>query len=228
MSNVQDLNNLENMLELAKFGADRHNERRQLEFRIFISYITVLALLFYHTVKPKDPILQGQDDIGSSVLLIVFLLIIHFFYLSWKRNFFIASINDVRRRDFYLLKVQCISYHLSQNLNLTFRPSRTKKVSLNMGGGESCEIYEWCLFKIRQPKFIKKPSWSELKKLRGDTHIWFQIVVPTLMLFGFIVVIFKRYLSLQIIVPILLLIIMVIATLCEYQSLIFREKGKGT
>ena len=171
MSNVQDLNNLENMLELAKFGADRHNERRQLEFRIFISYITVLALLFYHTVKPKDPILQGQDDIGLSALLIVFLLIIHFFYFSWKRNFFIASINDVRRRDFYLLKVQCISYHLSQNLNITFRPSRTKKVSLNMGGAKVVKFMNGVCLKYDNPSLLKNLRGASLINLKA-THIF--------------------------------------------------------
>ena len=195
MNDAQDRSNLEHMLELAKYGAERHNERRQVEFRIFVAYITVLALIFYQAIKPKDAILQEQDDLVLSLLLVVFLLVIHGFYFWWKRNFFIASINDVRRRDFYLLKAQCISYHLSQNLNVMFRPSRRKTVWLNMGGGESCEIYESCLFKQHGPNVIKKSSWREFWVLRRDAHIWFQVVVPTLMLLGLISVIFKKYLS---------------------------------
>ena len=200
MNDAQDRSNLEHMLELAKYGAERHNERRHVEFRIFISYITVLGLIFYQAIKPEDAILQGEDDFQLSVVLVIFLLTIHGFYFWWKRNFFIASINDVRRRDFYLLKAQCISYHLSQNLNVMFQPSRTRKVWLNRGGGESRKMSESCLFKKHSPKIIEKPSWREFWALRKDAHIWFQVVVPTLMLLGLIAVIFKEYLSQWIIV----------------------------
>ena len=75
------------MVELAKFGANRHSERRQLEFRIFISYITLLSLFFYYVVKPKDPILQGYGDLALGIPLVVFLLVIHTVYFYWKRNF---------------------------------------------------------------------------------------------------------------------------------------------
>ena len=47
MNTTQDNRNLEHMLELSKLGADGHKERRELEFRIFVSYLTGLALLFY-------------------------------------------------------------------------------------------------------------------------------------------------------------------------------------
>lgn len=195
MNDAQDRSNFDHMLELAKYGAERHNERRHVEFRIFISYITVLGLIFYHAIKPEDAILQGQEDLGLSIVLVIFLLTIHSFYFWWKRNFFIASINDVRRRDFYLLKAQCIAHHLSRNLNAIFRPSRTRKVWLNRGGGESCKIYESCLFKQHGPKIIEKPSWQAFWTLHKDAHIWFQVVVPTLMLLGVITVIFQEYLS---------------------------------
>ena len=196
MSDAQDRNNLEHMLELAKYGAERHNERRLVEFRIFISYITVLGLIFYHAIKPEDAILQGQDNLVLSIVLVIFLLTIHGFYFWWKRNFFIASINDVRRRDFYLLKTECLSYHLSQNSNTIFYPSDTKIVWLNLAGGASEGMTERHLFKKENgPRIITEPTWKEFWVLRKDAHIWFQVVVPTLMLLGSIVVIFKVYLS---------------------------------
>ena len=196
MNDAQDRSNLDHMLELAKYGAERHNERRHVEFRIFISYITVLGLIFYHAIKPEGAILQGQDDLILSIVLVIFLLTIHGFYFWWKRNFFIASINDVRRRDFYLLKAERLSDHLSQNSNTIFYPSDTKMVWLNLAGGESAEMTERHLFKKENgPRIITQPTWREFWELRKDAHIWFQIVVPTLMLLGLIAVIFKAYLS---------------------------------
>ena len=200
MNDAQDRNNLAHMLELARYGAERHHERRNVEFRIFISYITVLGLIFYHAIKPEDAILQAQEELVLSIVLMIFLLTIHGFYFWWKRNFFIASINDVRRRDFYLLKAECIAHHLSQNLNVMFQPSRTRKVWLNSGGGESCKISESYLFQKQGPKIIEKPSWHAFWALRKDAHIWFQVVVPTLMLLGVIAAIFKAHLSRWIIV----------------------------
>lgn len=196
MNDAQDRSNLEHMLELAKYGAERHNERRHVEFRIFISYITVLGLIFYYVIKPEDAILQGQDDLVLSIVLVIFLLTIHGFYFWWKRNFFIASINDVRRRDFYLLKAECLSYHLSQNSNTVFYPSETKIVWLNLAAGDSDEMTERHLFKKENgPRIITEPTWGRFWTLRKDAHIWFQAVVPTLMLLGIIAVIFRDYLS---------------------------------
>lgn len=196
MNDARDRSNLDHMLELAKYGAERHNERRQVEFRIFVAYITILALIFYQVIKPKDAILQKQGDLVLSIALMMFLLVIHGVYFWWKRNFFIASINDVRRRDFYLLKTECLSYHLSQNSYTIFYPSDTKRVWLNLAGGESEEMSERHLFKKENgPRIITEPTWKEFWALRKDAHIWFQVVVPTLMLLGIITVIFKEYLS---------------------------------
>lgn len=44
MSNLKD--DFERMMQLAEYGASRHNDRRQIEFRIFISYVTLLLLAF--------------------------------------------------------------------------------------------------------------------------------------------------------------------------------------
>lgn len=45
MSNLKD--DFERMMQLAEFGAKRHDEQRQVEFRVFIAYMTLLALAFY-------------------------------------------------------------------------------------------------------------------------------------------------------------------------------------
>ena len=191
MNTTQDNRNLEHMLELSKLGADGHNERRSLEFRIFVSYLTGLALLFYQVNKPEDPILQIQDDILLSFVLCIPLLLVHYVYCSWQKNIAIAMVNDVRRRDFYLLKAECLSYHLSRNSDTGFRPRRCKTHWLNMGGGRSCKISERCLFKKDTPKTIKESSWSEFWKLRSDPHIWFQIGVPTIILSVLMISIYK-------------------------------------
>ena len=226
MIHEQNTRTLEKMLELAQFGADGHRGRRQVEFRVFISYITVLVLGLYQVNKLEDPIFQGSDN----AWLLMLLLLIHLLYCYWQRNISIALINDVRRRDFYLQKAQCLSYHLSQHSNVVFQPSWTKKVSLNEGGGRSSKpITEVDLFKKRHPNIIQKTSWCEFGEILYDCHIWFQIGVPTLILLGLIVTISKRFLFTQIIVPILpilLLFVMVVAILCEYLSLIYRKRDR--
>ena len=221
MSHEQNARTLEKMLALAQFGADGHKERRQVEFRVFISYITVLVISLYQVNKPKDPIFQNSDNVWIPLLL----FFIHVLYCLWQKNISIALINDVRRRDFYLQKAQCLSYHLSQHSNVVFQPSWTKTVSLNKGGGRSSKpITEVDLFKERHPNIIQKASLSEFRKILYDQHIWFQIGVPTLLLIGLIATISKRIV--WCLLPILLLFVMVVAILdlilCEYQSLIYR------
>ena len=230
MSHNQNTKTLEKMLELAQFGADGHTERRQVEFRVFISYITVLVIGLYQVNKPEDPILQNWDNTLSLMLLVLLFILIHVLYCLWQMNISIALINDVRRRDFYLQKAQCLSYHLSQHPNAVFQPSRIKKVSLNTGGGRSSKpISEFCLFNKPEPNIIKETSYREFRKILYDRHIWFQIGVPTLLLIALIWTIFKRFLFSQIIVPILpilLLFVMAVATLCEYESLVYKKRGR--
>ena len=49
--NNSNRDNFERMVQLAEFGAKRHNERRQVEFRVFIAYMTLLVLAFYQIEK---------------------------------------------------------------------------------------------------------------------------------------------------------------------------------
>lgn len=216
MCHAQNTSNLEKMLELAQFGADGHRERRQVEFRVFISYMTLLVLALYQINKPEDPILQEQDNPWLLLLPVLLLTLIHYLYCCWQRNVSIALINDVRRRDFYLQKAQCLSYHLSQKSDAVFQPSRTKKVSLNEGGGKSGEpISELWLFNKREPDIIKESSWGAFWNILCDPHIWFQIGVPTLVLISIIITIFKGHLHFQIGVPMLILIYLLAFTMVE-------------
>ena len=49
--NKFDENKFQAMLQLAEFGVKRMEQRRSVEFRIFISYITLLVLGLYQLVK---------------------------------------------------------------------------------------------------------------------------------------------------------------------------------
>ena len=49
--NNSNRDDFERMVQLAEFGAKRHDERRQVEFRVFIAYMTLLVLAFYRIDK---------------------------------------------------------------------------------------------------------------------------------------------------------------------------------
>ena len=176
-SNI-DLANFDKMLELAEFGAKRHNERRQNYFRVIIAYITLLALGLYQTIK-------NENELGLSgwgmVFVIVLLLVLHWLYLRWLWVTLKASINDVRRRDFYLKKAESFSYHLSQNRFSDFSPKSSKYVKINFGSGASWKITERCLFKMRGPKIIGAYSCEEPPppKCWKDVHFQTLAAVPT-------------------------------------------------
>lgn len=180
-SNI-DLANFDRMLELADFGARRHNERRQNLFKAVIAYITLLVLGLYYTLK-------NEDILDSLVMILIFiglLVFIHGFYLTWLWTTSVASINDVRRRDFYLKKAERLSYHLSRSGFSSFVPDPCDYIKLNMASGKSWKITEGCLFEMREPNLVigkaqrKKPcdpKWGR------DRHFWALAVLPTAILF---------------------------------------------
>lgn len=135
------------MMRLAEYGASRHAERRQVLFRIFISYMTLLVVisgLIMNNWK-NEFIESGSFVWGISVLLFVML----FTYFRWLRMFYIASDHDVRRRDFYLTKAQVICYYMSAELSQCY--SGCKEVYLNLGNDGSYKISERRLFKKPHP-----------------------------------------------------------------------------
>lgn len=181
------------MLALADLGARWHNDRRQVAFRIFVSYMTLLVLSLYQVIK-----LLGTETVVIIPGWIIFPAIAGFFfthvvYCKWQGSIRKALINDVRRRDFFLKKAERVTYYLSQESDLTSIAQdyySGKPVLLNLGSGEYREITESCLFDQREPDIIggdrlgkqdqsgKYPPrlWWE------DRHFMVQVIGPTFLL----------------------------------------------
>ena len=166
------------MLELAKFAADRHNERRQVVFRIFISYMTLLVIAFSLVMRHwKDDFLSNPTVI---VPIIVFLSIMFVIYSGWLITIYKALCNDVRRRDFHLVKAEILCYYMSNGLHFGFK--HNKNVTLNLASSKSYAISERCLFKKSEPDLDidplkKKPSDIKIKVF-ADKHFLFNFVSP--------------------------------------------------
>ena len=119
--NKSNKKKFQEMLQLAEFGAKRLEERRSVEFRIFISYITLLVLALYQLVKQQNPIhdffqlIKQKDSISlelwEGLTLYVLALLIHIIYVIWQIGVGIAMDNDSHRRNFYLKKAEDISGH---------------------------------------------------------------------------------------------------------------------
>ena len=115
--------NFQGMLSIAELASKMHHDRRQLTFKIEIAYVTLLALAIYHIIKIDNEMIK---DIPLCIIFVVsgFLTFVHIiFYCKWQKMMHIASSNDVRRRDFYLKKAECLGHHMSKNLNTHFVPS---------------------------------------------------------------------------------------------------------
>ena len=119
--NDSDKDNFQRMLDLSEFGVKRMEERRAFEFKIFISYITLLVLALYQLLK-QNPISfksliyhlieQEPTPFISSIegiALWVLALVMHIIYVMWQIGVGIAMENDAYRRNFYLRKAECIS-----------------------------------------------------------------------------------------------------------------------
>lgn len=117
--NTSDKDSFQRMLALAEFGVKRMEERRAVEFRVFISYITLLVLALYQLVKQQNPIhvfiklILPKDSIGlelwEGIALYILALSIHTIYVMWQVGVGIAMDNDAYRRNFYLKKAECLS-----------------------------------------------------------------------------------------------------------------------
>ena len=179
MNNNIDAANFDRMLELAEFGAKRHDQRRQIVFRIAVAYLTLLVLALYQSIKNENLL---RLDVVWLIIYVICLIVVHISYFLWQRTAFIAMINDVRRRDFYLMKAQTIAYYLTQSEFSSFNPDPCKEVVVNFAGATAWKTNERDLFKEREPTMIhrktscKKPCTHSLKK---DTHFWMLIIGPT-------------------------------------------------
>ena len=183
MNNNIDAANFDRMLELAEFGAKRHDQRRQIVFRVAIGYLTLLVLVLYQSIKDENPL--RLNTVGL-ILFAICLLVVHISYISWQRTAFIAMINDVRRRDFYLMKAQSIAYYLTRSQFSSFNPDPCEKVIVNFAGEKAWETDERTLFKEREPTMInKKTSCKKLCTpcLLKDTHFCALVIGPTVLAF---------------------------------------------
>lgn len=175
MDNAKD--NFQRMLDLAEFGANRHNERRQVVFRMFISYMTLLVVISGLIMRHwKDDMLQS---VGFMFVVSIFLLLLFYFYCGWLKKVYEALIFDVRRRDFFLKKAEILCYYLSKAWADHVNPCET--VLLNLAG-MSYEIKENRLFEKSKPDIedyientLKAPCKPNVSK---DKHFRFHLCGP--------------------------------------------------
>ena len=191
------------MLALADLGARWHSDRRQVAFRIFVSYMTLLVLALYQVIK-----LLGQKDVvipGWIILLVSGgLFFTHVVYCKWQGSIRKALINDVRRRDFFLKKAEQITYYLSQDSGLSPISKAYNSgdpVMLNLGSGDYKETTEPCLFKQREPDIIggdrhgKQDSSGKYppRLWWKDRHFLVQVIGPTFLLILLILLVFTLF-----------------------------------
>ena len=221
MNDLKD--DFDKMMQLAEYGASRHNDRRQIEFRIFISYVTLLLLGMYQIDKLK-PLVESS---GESLFWIVLLLgILHFVYLLWEIRLSIANENDGSRRNLYLKKAECLLYHLRENHQQPFYPSNQREITYSFGDkvdkGSRCskkeKIYESELFRESEPTIVLVPRpWQVHRywgQLLSDWSRPFQTWIPTGLLLLFIFQLVnksstsfpRRYIWISIVISLLLLI----------------------
>ena len=182
----------ERMMTLAEFGAKMHNERRQVEFRVFISYTTLLALVVYQVYKNN-----GLDLLNNNSRWIIGILgFVHFLYILWEIRLSMAMDCDTSRRDFYTAKAQCLLEHSLKHPGKTFYPRKYVRVTMKHSklkkGKSDCpdpkknEVYESELFEMHEPFFeIAGPTWKiweGWKQIITDWSRAFQVFVPTVML----------------------------------------------
>ncbi len=192
-----DRENYKNMLEMAEFAATRMDQRKTVEFRIFISYMTPLILATYYAIKVK-PIYVIDVNLGTIVILSIMLIGIHIVYISWQIGISVAMRNDAQRRNFCLKKAECILHHLSKNTNTPFLPG-DNKVKVNIGYNKDGNLWtEKELFDKDAADFEPIPRfYGSIKKvyseLRDDWTRPLLTILPTLMLLLIgLIMFFKR------------------------------------
>lgn len=170
----------ENMMRLAEYGANRHAERRQVLFRIFISYMTLLVVIFGLILEHWETSVLKEGLFAWGVSH--FLILMFCCYWWWLVKFYTASDHDVRRRDFYLTKAQIISYYMSEELSRCY--SDCEKVPINLGN-KSYKMSEKYLFKEKRHPDINPKTDPDINKkcppsptVKCNPHFYFHFVAP--------------------------------------------------
>ena len=185
-----DKDTCQQMVSIAELASNQHNDRRQLTFRLAIGYTTILALALYITTKSPSQELF-PPNLWTSYIVLLLLGILTFVYCCALWFLHVASNNDVRRRDFYLKKAECIAHHISQNKNSPFSPNCIDKyIIMNLGAGKNQgPITERELFDEKHPDIFISSIKKTCPKLAGtpmrkiDFHYFSLIVLPIFLTF---------------------------------------------
>lgn len=165
MSNLSK-DEFERTLQIAEFASQRLENRRQFEFKIFISYVTLLVLAIYeghHIEVPND------DRALYGTCFFVLLFVMHFFYISWTMSLSVAMQNDSGRKNFYLQKAEYISVSF-----------------LKKFGDPLCRELksEYCRLCPEENKIKRVPkglaTFKHLDQIWSNWATAFQVVLPTI------------------------------------------------
>ena len=208
--------NFEQTLQIAEFASQRGENRRQYEFKIFISYVTLLVLAIYeghHIEFSNNEVLYGLCVLGL-------LFVMHFFYILWTISLSVANKNDSYRRNFYLQKSEYISVSLLKQFD---DPLCREMKS------------EYCRLLPDENKIEKVPNMFQAFKY-GD-QIWinyaatFQVVLPTI-IFSLLLFNLSKELctgwcrAAVILIPILPFLVIAISTCCRKKGAKHNERHK--
>lgn len=205
MSRNTELENFENMLKLAEIGIKLHHDRRSVIFRIFVSYTTLLVVIAGLLMKhSKDEIIESNVFEWS---LTIFLLAMLLFYIQWLITFYRASAYDVRRRDFYIIKAEVISYHMSEYLSNYYSDCKKRIINLAPGG---YKISEKRLFKKRHPDIdpkVNRTAPCEPKIIKSP-HFWFNLVSPVGLTILIVIFLIQDFIILSVMSVVCILIVL--------------------
>lgn len=94
---MNDRNKFNMMLDLAEYSAKRMETRRSVEFRMFISYMTLLIIVFY-----RFPTFSFDNISGiEKGILIACAIGVHIFYFTLQVGIACAMKNDATKRNNY-------------------------------------------------------------------------------------------------------------------------------
>ena len=122
-----------------------------------------------------------------------------------------ANDNDTSRRDFFLIRAECIAHYFIENpTKETFSPSDQKKVQVKCGD-ENCEIRETELFAKQHPE-ITLPPYSIGMGIKYSPKFWkdwfrgSQFAIPTIMLGAFFILLLGWLLGIILILVLILVL----------------------
>ena len=185
-------NDFEQTLKIAEFAAQRLENRRQFEFKIFISYVTLLVLAIYEGHHIKVP---GAE---YEWCVFVLLFVMHLFYISWTISLSVAMQNDSGRKNFYLSKAE----YISDCLLIKFGDPLCRKLK-----NEYCQICPNENKVKRVPKGLA--PLIHLDQIWSNWATAFQVVLPTT-IFSLLVVNVSKELSWKLVVLFILLLFMLL------------------